>query len=144
MSNYFYNSIELPALPDWDKEKYPYAVIYSHDTTCHLVVFQSPAAYGEVGTNGNATLYGLQFGDSVSYKATDTAWKPSTAITRIVIYMGTLHMGYKLCWSNYDILNEDGTIYLAASDPIPVVEPLDPTSFMQGYIVGRRLAGMRK
>ena len=25
-------------------------------------------------------------------------------------------------WANYDILNEDGTLYLAATDPIPVYE----------------------
>jgi hypothetical protein len=48
-------------------------------------------------------------------------------------------------WTNTDILNEDGSLYLAASDPIPVGgEPIDPTSFMQGWLVGRRLAGMRK
>ena len=25
-------------------------------------------------------------------------------------------------WANYDILNEDGSIYLSASDPIPIYE----------------------
>lgn len=25
-------------------------------------------------------------------------------------------------WSNFDILNEDGSVYLAASDPIPVYD----------------------
>lgn len=30
-----------------------------------------------------------------------------------------------------------------ASEPIPV-NPIDPTSFLQGWLVGRRLAGMRK
>lgn len=33
-----------------------------------------------------------------------------------------------------------------ASDPIPVGggEPIDHASFLQGWLVGRRLAGMRK
>lgn len=32
-----------------------------------------------------------------------------------------------------------------ASDQIPVgVEPIDKASFLQGWLVGRRLAGMRK
>jgi hypothetical protein len=26
--NYFYNGVELPALPEWDKEAYPYAAIF--------------------------------------------------------------------------------------------------------------------
>ena len=25
-------------------------------------------------------------------------------------------------WANYDIFNEDGSVYLAASDPIPIYE----------------------
>lgn len=48
-------------------------------------------------------------------------------------------------WTSHDILNTDGTVFLAASDPIPVTEPepIDPTSMLMGWLVGRQIAGMR-
>lgn len=54
-------------------------------------------------------------------------------------------------WAMYDIYYADtdengelaGTLYLAASDPIPVGdEPIDKASFLQSWFVGRRLARM--
>lgn len=64
-------------------------------------------------------------------------------------------------WANHDILNPDGSVYFAASYPIdaetgeeitdyglyptPVTpsEPIDPTSMLLGWLVGRRIAGQR-
>lgn len=55
-------------------------------------------------------------------------------------------------WTSHDILNTDGSIYLAASEPIPVGgEPekpttdssLDPTSMLMGWLVGRAVASQR-
>ena len=46
----------------------------------------------------------------------------------------------QILWSNYDIVNtDDGTIYLAASVPVPVTET-DHNARIMGWIVGKRLA----
>jgi hypothetical protein len=51
--------------------------------------------------------------------------------------------GNGLIWTNHDILRTlDDTLYLAASDPIPV-QSYDPTALLQGYLVGCRLRAMR-
>jgi hypothetical protein len=36
-----------------------------------------------------------------------------------------------------------GTLYLAASDPVPVSPPLDPTALLMGWLAGKRMAAMR-
>ena len=41
-------------------------------------------------------------------------------------------------WTNTDIYNEDGTLYLAASIPVPV-NPPNPTAMMMGYMVGQAI-----
>ena len=48
-----------------------------------------------------------------------------------------------ILWTNHDIINEDGTLYQAASpDPIPV-PTIDPNSMLAGYLVGCRLRSLR-
>jgi hypothetical protein len=44
-------------------------------------------------------------------------------------------------WTNTPIYNEDGTLYLAASDPVPV---LNPAVMMQGFMVGQAIRRGRK
>ena len=39
-------------------------------------------------------------------------------------------------WANEPIYRKDGTLYLAASDPVPVPQ-LNPAALMQGYMVGQ-------
>ena len=70
--NFLYNGVKLPALPEWDKEKYPYAAM-------------------NLGAN-----YGVLY------------------------LLDNALMAKQFQWANFDILNEDGTLYLAASDPVPV------------------------
>lgn len=47
-------------------------------------------------------------------------------------------------WSNFDIYNEDGTLYLAASEPVPVgsAPEVEPIALTMG-IVGRIVRGLR-
>lgn len=54
----------------------------------------------------------------------------------------TYHPNQPLIWSSFDILNEEGTVFLAASSPVPVLS-IDHTAMVQGWIVGKRLAAMR-
>lgn len=144
MANYLYNGVKLPALPEWDKETYPYAYIQDGSNLIPpgaraiiLRVFEVPVyAIGNAVSTTAAT-------NSITWKCpiTDAVeWTGRTETT----YEADASCGGNAIWTNADILNMDGTLYLAASDPIPVGEPIDKASFMQGYIVGRRLAGMRK
>lgn len=56
--NYLYNGVKLPALPEWDKETYPYAVIrtagtdYGGNTRYDLRAFSTPFVF-RLNTNYN-------------------------------------------------------------------------------------------
>ena len=136
--NYLYNGVEFPAIPTWNKEKYPYLFIHENPGIwITLWAIDVPLTKGGeyLKTNGP---YGYYY------------WVLKDGVWAVTEYSeGTnaegSSWGTNLIWANHDILKEDGTIYLAASDPIPVGggEPIDKASFLQGYIVGRRLAGMR-
>lgn len=145
MANYLYNGVAVPTLPEYDNERYPYAVLRKNTGATKFAFFVSSHA----PTIKNGKLQVLQLGAGASgrceaYTYTDAdGWIGPTTYTFV---QGFTTDAEGVFWTNTDILNEDGTIYLAASEPVPIGggEPIDPTSFMQGYIVGRRLAGMRK
>lgn len=147
MGRYLYNGVELPALPELDKEQYPYAFIthtnlavVDYNYTLHVY-----SAY-RFATNdkGNWVIINVGAAKSCSTGASTNydAWGAFTdkedgglapAVESTVV------------WSNFDVLNEDGTLYLAASDPIPVSNPPAPNPFWMtmGWLVGRMIAGMR-
>lgn len=141
MGRYLYNGVEYPALPDWDKKTYPYACMHFQGAQCFLYIFSEPKHLIKEITTGYMTT-AVRAGESymTAYAVRNGEFpepKVNTAEAEGVYLRPD--------WANYDVQNSDGTIYLAASEPIPVGgEPIDPTSFMQGYIVWRRLAGMRK
>ena len=141
MANYLYNGAELPDIDTvWtDKEAYPYAFI-------------------QTTTNGGACLRlssGIPYcdgtyirGENISYKGYDffageTVWAfYKTTANYTGPYFGIEHS----LWASADILNEDGTVYLAASEPVPVGNNItipDKASFMLGYLTGQRLRKMR-
>lgn len=149
MANYLYNGVELPALPNWDKTAYPYAAMHSDllRQTYYLRCFDAPYTVRA----DSAVLMPFNIAEGTKYlyfscKPSDTfAWKDQgeqTADTQVSFNKYD-------AWSNYDVIDEggdfyeDGTIVCAASDPVPV-NPIDKASFFQGWLVGRRLAGMRK
>ena len=140
MANYLYNGVKLPPLPEWDKETYPYAVIIT--TSSGYVLFvcqQEPAPRPAVSDDPSYIWFG-----EYDYKPMSAyCYEPYSQWEELSTSFS--YCSNNIFWTNTDIYNEDGSVYLAASEPVPVGgEPIDPTSFMQGYIVGRRLAGMRK
>ena len=151
MANYLYNGVELPALPTVDG--YPYALIFHQDSEndendfCYLCLCNSPV-------KKDATKLSAVESSSMAlmrYDLDGGAWGEGKAVD----YNGWFGVGQVdvLLWTSHAIYYADdyydsalaGTLYLAASEPIPVGgEPIDPTSFIQGWLVGSRLAGMRK
>lgn len=131
MPNYLYNGIELPALPEWDKTKYPYAIItiakspsiggieYTQRKLTLLSSYQM--GYNQVGNWAVNSVGDFQEYD---YFTSNSEWTEADvnyadAKTPAVV---------NIKWANFDILNEDGSVYLAASDPVPVGgEPEQPT-----------------
>lgn len=164
--NYLYNGIELPALPEWDKTVYPYAVIYKNlkneeQFGTRFKVLTQPVAYQEYNilfVNGlNGKTYGIhETGgtyEAIDYILSDGEWvkDPDDYTIRMdieVISSSASYAGVKgeMLWSNYDINNLiDGGIYLAASEPVPVGggADIEPRAFMAGWLAGRAVRGLR-
>lgn len=132
--NYLYNVVELPAMPE---HEHKYAYIYHQPaflmTSEHYVLlFTSEPHYGytsdgqyDIGHRAgdiSYTLYPVTNATEWGHKADWTTQGLQTAVNRVI-------------WANFDVLNEDGSVYLAASDPVPVTT-INPSALMQGFFVG--------
>lgn len=135
--NYLYNGVELPALPEWDKTAYPYAFITR--------VLGKPILQVSVERPywDNSDMRFLYDSDGGWAECKNGLWED-------FIFMNPAFYTsdeFRPLWSNFDVLNEDGSVYMAASEPIPVGASTftpDPISLTLGWLVGRRIAGQRK
>ena len=128
---YSYNGTILPPLPDYDKETYPSLAIskFNDDSACWLVICQHQLTYApgfvyphryEIvqPPNEQNNYYGDTF-LRYSKKPNKDNWEPlSTSNLATVIDL----VNASVIWSNMDILNEDGSVYFKATEPIPVYE----------------------
>ena len=136
---YLYNGVELPALPEWDKEKYPYAVIiYGNSLNPKSVTFyvSKEIVVQKPDYDGVKLVFERDY-----MKTTGTTYSDDFAWGELKQPTSTSspYINYAI-WANTDIYNPDGTLYLAASEPVPVT---DHNALVQGWIVGKRLAAMR-
>ena len=152
MGNYLYNGVELPALPEWDKEAYPYAYILESYGTTYLFFTEVAVNFRYISSLGYMLANKVD-GANVDfnylrYTANSDSW-------------GDLHAGnyyYALgayekttVWCNTDLYHYDKdtderTLVLAACpDPVPVgIAPeIDPFSMTMGWLVGSWIAGQR-
>lgn len=125
MAKYFYNNVELPDINTvWtDNETYPYAVI-------------EKSQYGD-------SLYFLHMLQTAPYIEGNNIYLPGDRLycsTNAESTWGTVNSGTGplpfgkgfITWSSTDILNEDGTLYLAASAPVPVSpSPIDADLYIK-------------
>ena len=123
-SFYRYNWLVYPALPEWDKETYPYAIIIRNQQFgTYLRVFDRPLLY-----NGNSFVFntdGTETANQLYAKIPYYSWNEFTTSPN-----KTSKLGSNIdIWSNHDILNiNDNTVYLAATAP---VDPNAPTGTME-------------
>lgn len=121
-TSYSYNGVILPALPEWKTDVYPYAVIYSSAvfgivSDGYTLMVASAPLFASGGSN-NA----LKSTDAVTYRrcsydAETETWKQlGDEVT------GTFDQTCVVRWANYNVLKSDGSVYLAASDPVPIYE----------------------
>lgn len=126
---YLYNGVRLPALPESDKETYKYAVITIYistgvlfKSTASLYVFKSytygRTSDGDYAIHGADTLFWACDIDKTTMTATGE-WVQNHPDTSEV-WIGVSNQNTK--WANFNLRNEDGSIALAASEPIPVYE----------------------
>lgn len=111
ITGYSYNGVVLPTLPEWDKETYPYAYIWQTSSGKYSAVFVSAPLYYNSGMYSDGV---------VSYLAYEGITAEGEWGERVVSGNYSVGVAVTLVWCNQDTMNEDGTLYLAASDPIPV------------------------
>ena len=140
---YLYNGVQFPEIPV--EEGLPYMYIdanaysnvpgYDYWT---LYLFDKPVRHGVYINNntyfiidspcsGKAYFYTLdtESAESLSFRFGEAievgkwCYGNSRSMERGEIFISD---GYGCLWANHDIINDDGSVYLAASEPIPVYE----------------------
>lgn len=122
---YSYNGVEFPALPVVDENLYPFAVISQSKLTdvYHLRFLSSDSYYF---TKSNVRYFGgdkdtgnLVSGYYCSYDNSTQAWEELIYSDNQNVVIGSSSVA-SLVWVNFDATNADGSVYMAASVPIPV------------------------
>lgn len=127
---YLYNGVRLPKLPEWDRETYPYAAIGKDwssvtpgvpiGTHYVLKVFAVPRSVGSDGSlSFNIPAIGWTYYNDAWCAMTEYTEDNSTEGADGTYFASFLYGPY---WANFDLVTEDGTTILSASDPIPVYE----------------------
>ena len=119
---YLYDGVRLPKLPEWNKEAYPYGWIFSLTGSSfgfHLCS-ERPYIYAETGymrgPSGALTDMGWLCNSNRMTKwiaeSTNGNGRTSTGEDDMVVPL----------WTNFDLLDDNGDLFLAASEPVPVYE----------------------
>lgn len=118
---YSYNGTVLPALPEWDKAAYPYAYVFKvRSVDSYKLCFLASAL---VHNGGDSILVDTPTDDGIAQCAYYFA--PSSDTDWVDADDGVFESGNMILllrWANHDVCDNDGNIYLAASDPVPVYE----------------------
>lgn len=138
---YKYNGITLPKLPEWDKQTYPYAFIQFGDMTGYsiysLIVTNAKGVMGESYRIGEHTTCEWVVAADEESEANLSGTNPGISTDNWLQYENAktyTEYGYtNVVWSDFDILKADNTVYLAASDPVPVY---DMSIFWDGLSLG--------
>lgn len=142
MGAYRYNGVKLPALPEWDTDALPYAHIQyipyrDGSFIAHLRCSDQPfcVAAGTVTNPEGAVMLIRSYVDGSS----DYSWGTEYTTENAVLSLDP----DSVIWCNADITDESGTVFLAASEPVPVQAVTAPDfrlySWLFGFAVG--LAG---
>lgn len=118
-----YNGVKLPNIDSvWtDKETYPYGCLVNSDGLCilyltdYLFTFDGEQVVKPAGNYITIYLYANDVEAAASMGIPVGEWVFVTAGADPNTFVSSF-----VNWSNYDILNTDGSVYLAASDPIPL------------------------
>ena len=137
-----YNGCTLPALPEWDKSLYPFAMIvgvrsaFSFHLVCHGLPLTGRVIDGktyigyEVGTKVYDFTYSLAKGDTDWVDRGDVSREAGSEV--VWHYYNDVS---EWIWCDHDILDESGNLVHAATVPEPVTEmtKYDIESWLCGY-----------
>ena len=117
---YLYNGVQLPPLPEWDMASYPYAIITTAMTgSSYNLRFYKTVNY--FSSTANLLYFGGD-GNNVSVPCVGCSMTKYDAIWGELRTFDNQNSSVpKAIWSNFD-MEYEGTLYLAASEPIPVYE----------------------
>lgn len=115
---YLYNGVRLPGLPEeWNPETHPFACLFTTGGNVYTLRMMPSDSYyttyfnKRVFMSDNGCLEATNVtGDTDRFTLTERTGGVYISLTD------------KTIWVNFDLVNEDGSIFLAASDPIPVYE----------------------
>ena len=134
-----YNGVKLPALPENIHEN-AYISYFkgSSIVPSHYSLWFTAEPHYDYSVGGKYCI-GYKAG-SVRYRVLEpiieeSVWENGTEYEND----GVATELENVKWANFDVLNEDGTLYLAASDPVPVSPVLNPAAMMQCFLVGQAL-----
>ena len=123
-STCLYNGVELPALPDWDQEAYPYACIVRSWSGSYCFIATKSPAYVRNSTTASRSNDLVLDWDSNSMRCflafDGLSWgipSLSTAYGDVLFYRESSGNDIFM-WANYDVYY-GSPLYLAASDPVP-------------------------
>ena len=122
-SIYSYNGVELPALPDWDQEAYPYACIVRSWSGSYCFIATKSPAYVRNSTTASRSNDLVLDWDSNSMRCflafDGLSWgipSLSTAYGDVLFYRESSGNDIFM-WANYDVYY-GSSLYLAASEPV--------------------------
>lgn len=119
---YLYNGVRLPPLPNWDKSKYPYAVLAYEEKeliTPFLMLSDSEVVYDPAYQMSSYTYPVIMLYHPVYYGLNGETWSSPEELS----YSPFEYNADRLIWTNTNIYNiDDNTLYCTASEPVPVYE----------------------
>lgn len=136
MKKYLYNGVPLPGLPEWDEVTHPHAYMYHGSGGSFLAVAETR---GDPWVGGEGVDL-VSFSDVMIYGVSDGAWTFMNSKDSMMHALKETD----IFWVNTDLYHTDGTLYLAASDPIPILAPtIDPLSMWLGWKAGNWVVRQR-
>lgn len=148
MAVYLYNGVPMKQLPEWDKAACPYAylanaTLFEFDHYMLRVMDRRGYMYerdGQLILGSEGPPYIGEWIIPKAEAATTGEWTVYAGMGQIDIESELPHV----FWSNTDIKKGDGSLYMAASEPV-LAEPsnpdepttkLDLKSWVRGYLLG--------
>lgn len=116
---YLYNGVRLPALPEWDKEKYPYAVIRKNYSRYWLEFTQNRPYADKAGVSNTPVRIALPY--TQYYFRDGSEWIFYREYGEDYSLGGFFDPLNDVVWTNFD-LKAGSTVVLEASEPVAVYE----------------------
>lgn len=118
------DKVRLPALPEWDKTTYPYAVVavipptvlkkhYTARLCFHSDINVNPTNYQYIGDYLEYTIQWNE-GEDIPNSWGDVTEHEGSE------WMNCMYEYVK--WTNFELIASDGSWSMSASDPVPVYE----------------------